>query len=600
MIFLGFLFSECSAEQADTTYLNLRFSQSNRTYVWNNQLNFSHIFDNRMEVNLFSQINSTLIKSSIFSGGGNRWQEDGGLKVGLSYPLNRNLSFGFNFSQEMNSLGDRKVTTDGWGLVSLFKWWKATLSQQVGIKKFENKRGEGKLSDQGLSYDLSLAIQPTLPKAVKSDICLKQGSVDYKNIPSIERSLELSLFKRLNSDDSLKFFYQEGWSKKKYYAYGVSSQKSTQKRNVRTINWDSSKNIIWNLKLDLNLDYSLNKYRYVSEEDTLIFPLSLKDNATTSQEIDFQLKRDYFQRIRTTIFYKYNSSLEEYWDRRRNQKMESGEIGTNLDFGLTSSDSLYLVGSVGVTSIYSLSIFNFNDRDVLLKMLNLEYIHLFSPFLILRTKAGFRNFHQLYMSERLSNNNNYNETYLLSPTVEYRPHPKIYLKQDFSIQANYISYDYRKELESTDNKIFRRASSSTELNYYFSPKLDLLAGYFYRYEDYGQLLWKDQWVEKVSWDRRTERIKFGCSYHLAKQLVFSPDYVYEIRREWNHLWDIVSQGEVRRLGNKLIRNVLSFSLSYYASSSNLLEISGSTQFQKTGDNNQEKSNFLSISLIQFF
>ena len=123
--------------------------------------------------------------------------------------------------------------------------------------------------------------------------------------------------------------------------------------------------------------------------------------------------------------------------------------------------------------------------------------------------------------------------------------------------------------------------------------------FLYRYEDYGQLLWEDEWVEKVSWDRRTEKIKFGCDYHWGQSLIFSPSYFYEKRREWNHLWDLSSQSEVRQLGNKLIRNVLSFCLNFNVSSSNFLEISGSTQFQKRYDK-EERTNFLSISMLKLF
>ena len=142
VIFLMFLFSNCLARQTDSTRLELKFSQNNRTYIWNNRLDFSHILKDKIEVSLLSQINSTLIKGLIFAGGKDRWQEDGDLKIDLNYLLSKNLSLGFCFNQDVNSLGNRKVTTDNWGLTSQFKLGKVVLNQQIGVKKIERKGGE--------------------------------------------------------------------------------------------------------------------------------------------------------------------------------------------------------------------------------------------------------------------------------------------------------------------------------------------------------------------------------------------------------------------------------------------------------------------------
>lgn len=228
------------------------------------------------------------------------------------------------------------------------------------------------------------------------------------------------------------------------------------------------------------------------------------------------------------------------------------------------------------------------------KLAKLQHLHIFSPFLKLRTDLGFNNFHHIYLSEWLSANNNYNETYILSPHVFIQLSRKWKIEQSYSIQANYISYDFEKETESSRNKILRRGSSSTRIIFLFNPRLDFDAGYTYRYEDYGQLHWRDQWVARRSWERRTHRVDLGFSYQIGKKLYIIPKYDYEIKREWDH-----TLGK-RSLSNKFYRDMISLKVDYFTNPVNYIEASFRYRFQKDTPGIKDETSFVNVSLAHQF
>lgn len=128
-------------------------------------------------------------------------------------------------------------------------------------------------------------------------------------------------------------------------------------------------------------------------------------------------------------FYKYTRREEDYADDLRDQKVESGELGGNLSIQIGGSDSLYLTASAGVTSFHAGEASGrFDDRDILTLIAWGEYLHIFSPIFNLRMEGGFRNFHRVYVSGLRSANNNHNQTYVLSPTLTWKPHRSLSLE----------------------------------------------------------------------------------------------------------------------------------------------------------------------------
>ncbi|MGB2769169.1 MAG: hypothetical protein WBC88_05525, partial [Candidatus Zixiibacteriota bacterium] len=312
----------------------------------------------------------------------------------------------------------------------------------------------------------------------------------------------------------------------------------------------------------------------------------------------------FWGRLTVGSFYKYARREEDYADDPRDQKMESGELGGDLSIGIRDSDSLHLTGSVGVTSFYAQDVSSrFDDRDILTLIAWGEYLHVFNPTFSLRTEGGFRNFHRVYVSGLRSANNSHNQTYVLSPTLIWQLNPAFGLEQNYNIQANYIYYDYETSSESVQSKLFRRASSSTRINYRILTRVKVAFGYTYGYEDYGQLVWNDQWVRKPSWERKTHTLNFWLEYQPTKSLVFSPEYTYQRRKSWDHFAEPITLEERRTLRKKFSRNLISLSCRYFIDDRNYVSLSGARRAQESKEGTEfteETSDYATVSVSRIF
>ena len=590
LLFLAFILNTGLA--AD---LKFDFWREYRTYNWNQSLKHTSVFGDKFKFEFENSINSTLIKKSLFTTGKDRWQEDGEIAIRLNYNLSPKIKLGSIFGHSLSSLETHKVNKSSY---SLFSEWnmlpRLKIKETVGLRTIRREWQNINRPDQGLNQELNLIYNPPL-LGNRGEISLKQEDIKFKDIPSLQRELRFSYEKNSASEDSINLLYRETYSRKNYYSGESYTNISTQKRRERALRFGSTRKILWQMRFKLNYDFLLNKYRYSTEQDSLFTPLTLQDNSLATQSLLFDLQREFFDRFFVESFYLYSESDEDYWGEERDQEMESGEIGARLSAKITSKDSLFLNGSVGVTSFYTpKASVSFSDRDVMTKLAKFEHVHIFSSFLKLRTELGFNNFHQIYLSEQLSANNNYNETYILSPRLFIRPSHRLKIEQNYSIQANYISYDFEKETESSRNRILRRGASSTRIFFLYSPRLDFDLGYTYRYEDYGQLLWRDQWVARRAWERRTHRINFGFSYQIGKRLYISPKYDYEMRKEWDHILG------KRDLSHKFYRDMISLKVDYFTDPINYIEASFRYRFQKDEPGIKDEASFVNISLAHQF
>jgi hypothetical protein len=572
--------------------LKLDFSQNNQTYNWNNRLEYLYNKDPKLSWELLFSLNSLLIKEA----NRNRWQEDGNLKLKFAYLLKKDFKAGILLNNKMSSLGERKVTSQDYLVTSELNFWqKFKLSQNLGISSLSRKSEKEKGEENGMNYSLSLGFGPFIWERAEFTLDLGQDIIGLEKIPTQDRNLRFNLQRNLSEKDSLNLEYEEGWSKKNFFS-GEGSQTYTQRRKERILRLDTTKKIILNLLLKFEYNFLLNNYRYQVEEDTLADPLALRDNSLSSQDYTLSLNKTFFNRANLEGFYKYLSGEEDYGLKERNQDMESGELGGRLSTKFSSSDSVFVTASMGVTSFYTSPGSFFNDRDILTKILHLEYLHIFSPSFNLKIKTGFKNFHQVYISSQKSANNNYNETYILSPALSWKISPKLGLFQEYQIQANYISYDFQKETESNQNKIFRRASSFTRLSYIPYKRLEGEFSYLYKFEDFGQLLWKDEWVRRPGWERKTQGFGLALRYKPDKSLVFSSEYNYEKRKEWKIYLDLPTGKEKKVYSYKFYRNFLTFSLDYVTDDRNFLKLLWTIRAQREMERKEEISNFITVSL----
>ena len=588
------------SKHAFCAQLRLDFSHDNRTYVWNTRLDCQPEMKRRLSWGFSTAINSMLTKRSVFSNNQDRWQENGSVDLSMSYALTGRLRIGGLFSQNISSLEKRKVTSSEYGITSEYDISGVKVLQTIGGKDIDRRVNEGRRKDAGFNHSLKLSHSPRILARSITTLSFSQINSRLTNIPLVERDFRLSFVKSFSPEDSLSVFYQEGWSKKDFYQGDlVEALVNTQRSSQRVINLRSSARIPSRMKVGFDFDLASNKYRYSGEPAP--YGPGLRDNSSSSQGFRLRVERGFWRRFVVESFYKYTHREEDYADDPRDQKVESGELGGNLSIRIRGSDSLYLTASAGVTSFYSQEAsVRFDDRDILTLIAWGEYLHLFSPLFSLRMEGGFRNFHRIYVSGLRSANNNHNQTYVLSPTLTWNPHRSFSLEQNYNIQANYIYYDYEKSIESNRNRLFRRAGTSTRMTYGIFPRVSLTLGYTYGYEDYGQLIWKDQWVRKPSWERRSHTVDFSLEYRPAKNVVLSPRYTYQRRTTWDHFAEPLTFEERRELRDQFDRNLVSVSCRYFIDDRNYVSLSGARRVQESTSSPEETYNYATVSVNRMF
>jgi hypothetical protein len=594
------LFPILLSREAFCAQLRLDFSQDNRTYVWNTRLDCQPEVKQRFSWGFTSAINSMLTKRSVFSNNQDRWQENGRVDLSMSYAVTGKLRIGGLFSQNISSLEKRKVTSSEYGITSEYDISGVRILQTIGGKDIDRRLNQGKRKDTGFNHNLRLSYSPrTLAHSVTT-LSFSQTSSRLTNIPMIERNLSLSFAKSFSPEDSLSVFYQEGYSRKDFYQGDlIEALVNTQRSSQRVISLRSSARIPSRIKVGFDFDLASNKYRY-SGEPTPYGP-GLRDNSASSHGFRLRVERGFWERFVVESFYKYAQREEDYADDPRDQKVESGDLGGSLSIRISRSDSLNLTASAGVTSFYAQEASGrLDDRDILTLIAWGEHLHVFSPLFSLRTEGGFRNFHRIYVSGLRSANNNHNQTYVLSPTLTWRPHLSFSLEQNYNIQANYIYYDYEKSMESTRNRLFRRASTSTIMTYRIFPRVSVVFGYTYGYEDYGQLIWKDQWVRKPSWERRSHTVDFSLEYWPARNVILSPQYTYQRRRTWDHFAEPLTFEERRALRDRFDQNLISVSCKYFIDDRNFVSLSGARRVQESTSSSEETYDYATASVNRIF
>lgn len=592
-------FSQCSYAYG----IQCDFSQDHRTYTWNFLFDYAPDTSLDLSWGLESSMNSIITKRS----GGPDWlQEDGRIDLKLDYRLTGKISVGSFFSQDIYSSEETRATTSDYGISSEFELAGIRFIQSLGVKMIDRQDSsstEPEISQQGFGYDQIISASPRILSNSVTQMSVSQSLVELKKIPLQRRELSLAFSKALSDSpipgshgDSLRMLYNEGWAKKRFFSG------TTQKKNHRDINLNASGGVPLGIRMNLNVDYLRDRdRRYLPERDLLGFYL-----LSSSLSAELQLEKNFWRRVQVEGFYRYMRSEWDYLGEESDQVMEGGELGGRVEGKISQVDSAYLSASVGVTSYYAPVSGQFNDRDKLTVLVWGEYLHVFSPHLEIRLEGGFKNFHLTYMSEQFSFENNHDQTYVLTPAITWFPHRKLTLRQKYSIKANYRYYDYQKASETGRNSLLRRASSFSDLEFRYSERMTFFAGYSYRYEDDGPLIWKDQWVQRISRDQRINSVSLSLAYRPMRNLTVSPKYTYEERKSWDHEAEETGDAqektlrERRLLGNRFFRKMISITLRYLVSQENYLYLSAAHRLQDDTQSRQEISDYITVSIARIF
>lgn len=503
------------------------------------------------------------------------------------------LSQDFDRLEEKRFIGTRALATSKWEAKN-FTW-----QQGAGVVWEQRQTQPRSNNETGLTYESELRIRP------RASLDWGQGRVSgeltsLRNTPRRNINLSYELPELVINGDTLSVMGSQAFSRRDYFPssgnFETVARQSTEQRR-----WDLSatKRLPVRSRLIFNAAYRYDRYDYDYEGDTGGL-LRQNDNLTSIFEYRVAIHKLVGKMITLESSYLFNRTDEDFGSTQTNQLAETGQLNARAVLNYREPDTLELSGQVGVTSYFAPSTSAyFSDRDRSIKVAAARIVHRFNDFFTGTLDGSYRGFHTIYISGELSANNNINNVYIINPALIWRPCAGIRIQQNYQMHANYIYYQYEKDAVSLRNTLYRRANLVNNVTVSISPRTDLIFEYSYRYEDFGRLVWEDQWKQQVSWDRRTHRPRFGVEYRPWRGFRFYPYASYEIQSSYDHLFDANNVLGQRSKSDELSRKLIGFELQWTLSMNSFVECKLERRVQEYQSQQSQDYDFFTINVKRF-
>ena len=584
--------------------LRFNFSQDRDTYVWSDSLTWEPEFGGRKQL-LFSNASSAvLMKESLLFGKKDRWGENYRSRLGWRFNDGQTFNVAAIFDNDYRSFEERIVVDNSVGLSAEYRPAAGLTLSNIGsfITNTRNNYGN-RYRSSGYRNQLDAAYNNRISQSTGFRVDYSQ---DMKLIPDIPAtSLDGSAsFHSLGSDDSVRITMGGAYQNRKYFTTSHSFESiSRQRRSTAGANLLLSWKPIGDtyLRLQSNLDYRQFRYKHYGS-DRLGISSGLLGSDNGSRTLDYKLSATRYAASRLAIetHYMYRATEEDYGSLSARQNVEAAE----LRGAIRSAPGI--IDSVWAEAIFSVTCYSsdqersfFSDRDRIMRLYGLGISHRLNPSLTLRIDGSYRDFHQTYVSGALSANNNHNTIYVVRPEVGWRPFPWFTISNSFLLHANYIWYDYEKETESERNTLFRRARWTSEYKVVISRRLTLRPSYTYKYEDFGQLFWRDQWVQKTNWYRRAHLPTLELSYRPWRTLRIDPGVSYEWKKSWE--FTVSEEGTIDKIEKETFgRTTIHLDLDYSPGPRTSISMSYLRRVQKSDLFADDITNQYIVNLYRLF
>lgn len=543
--------------------LMFNFSQNRDTYTWSDSLTWEPQIGGGRPLLVTNNSNAILIKESFLVGRGDRWQEDYRTRLHWRLRDDSKLSVGTVLENDYRSFEERTVVDNSAGL-------KVTYMPLAGLSLsntnlfVQNRRNNYGNRHQlnGYRNQLDANYAHRMSRSSSFTVGYSQDTRIMKDIP-VSSFQGTASFRSLGVKDSLRLAFDGEYQSMKYFTTSRSFESiSRQNKTTMGANLLVSWIPISETSVRLTSDFDTRHFRYKhydSEASGVSRGLLGSDNFSRNIGYTVSVGRGMWHRVEIESHYMFRELEEEYSSLSGKQKIRTGEFGCRVRSSPGMIDSVWAEATFSVTGYMS---DRFSDRDRLMELYGAGFMHRLSSCLSVRCDGSYRDNHQTYVSGTLSANNNHNEVYVLSPEVSWWPAQWLMVSNRFLLHANYTWYDYDKGTGSDRNTLFRRAQWRNEYELIVSRRLSLTPSYTYKYEDYGQLMWKGQWVQKTNWDRRTHLPSLEITYRPIRNLRIDSGVSYEWKRSWEFALDdagVVDRVEKETFRRTLIRLAVGYS-----------------------------------------
>jgi hypothetical protein len=594
------------ADGSNPAVLVFDYSQNNNTYNWENSLRKSFDFG-RLRSNLDVSTSSTLLKKP-----SKRWQEHLRATLDADYRIADDFSLAPFMSHSRNALQDRIVYTSELKLSAPYRRFRfLDVTPFIANKAIKRVGEEPTGVDKGLGYGMSANSKPLMVLGNNMESSISYEYCDLSRIPYSQFNARLGGLMLWGKTDSLRWGLMDAESTTRYFS-------STRQE----FNLGDGDNIVRQVKVDRAAEYQVKvtlpvdfiarmtgdlsfiSYYYSPKADEI--SISQYDNYTKGKSYSLQLEKMLAEKIKFSIGYRYGWGKEDYRGRVLDQWLELGELSFKASAEISGDDSASFDGIVGVTSYYGLYEISTAERDLKTQIYNFRYKHAFNRYFTGEARIGYNNFHQIYTSGLNSANNSQNKTYLLRSTFDWLLIPGFNISQSFEIRANYIIYDYVPNPIETPSRIFRRGSSETGFKLRLTDRFALMPVYIYRYEDYGKLIWGDNyWKQATGWDRRYHNLGLKVSYCPSRKICLKPEYSWESKKEYNHVLKQSEQelGSERVMRDKRLddlKQIAAVSIVWNFSPAEYLTVSYSRRKWEVMEEESDVTEFVNVSVRYIF
>jgi hypothetical protein len=588
---------------SDVLYAGIRvdFDRDNQTYNWLTGFDYS-IRSSGFNFETNFDGNSNLIK-----GRNNRWQENATTDFGSELRVFKSVSFLTAGEYTVNGLDQRRVRTSelSMGLaVKPFKYFEIRPMVHVDSKK--RSEFEAQLDDQGVGYGFTADLIPYEYGGAHLDASISYDNTGLTNIPSETGLGLLNSRYKFRAADTVYFSVRGEETAKQYYGAGGSVESITKQiKQEREADFIVSVALPVSLRMRFDGNAFLTRYLYRGSiaEDVIS---TQRDNSGRGEGYELSMSGAYDGTATGEIAYRWSNAKQDYQGSRLDQDTDTGEIAFHGDVVLSENDSVSGDLVMGVASFTNPnSGMTQDDWDKKTIVLNGQFAHVFSRYFTGGITGGASSFHQIYISGARSANNGLNDTYILTPYFIWKPLTWLDVRHSFDIQANYITFDFDRKRVSTKNRIFRRASTRTQFSIRISDNLRMDQAYYYRYEDYGQLIWDDGWQQAVSWDRRRNGLETGFDYKVYGIVSLRPSLTWEKTGNYDHkpgkLLDPESEPSIiRELSEEQTKMIFIGELVINWSDRSNFYFNVSHRFRKFNDRPKETNDIMRVSMEYLF
>jgi len=584
--------------------LIFNFAQDRETYTWTDSLTWEPRIFGRKPILFSNTSTSILIKEDILLDRKDRWQENYRSRLELRLLEKSNFSTSGTFANLYSSFEDRTVVENSIGLSMRFTPSPNFSAQNSGSFVTLARSNFGKKHRaNGFQDVLSADFNYRFSSSSAVDVSYKQDMKILPEIPEIAFEGDASYF-NLGTKDTLRFAVNGEIQNNKYFTSSQNYEDISRQRKLATgARLNASFVPVWNTRVQVTSNFDYRQYRYKhygTRGSGAASGLLGSDNSSMNIDLKVNASRKLIDRVAFETHYMFRELQEDYGSLSSKQTIKTGEMRFALRSNFTASDSAWIETIFSVTGYFSDQPSSFfSDRDRLMQLLAGGFMHRFSPSFVMRVDGSYRDYHQTYVSGALSANNNHNTVYVIMPELSWKPMPWFHIRNSFLLHANYVWYDHEKDVSSERNTLFRRGQWKSEYSITVSRKLRIEPSYSYKYEDFGQLLWREQWVQMTNWDRKIHLPALELSYIPWRGVRFNPGMSYERKKSWEFV--ALESGAIERVEKELFeRTTVHFDIDYTPSPRTKIMASIQRRVQKSNVYADDTTNQFVINLYRTF